>query len=158
MKDLKYLLAYTGPIAAVAGIYFGGIRSFGITYMAFGILPFLELLLPQSTENHPETAEQTRLERRFFDLLLYSHVPILYGILAYGFYTFKTADLTQFEIVGLVFNLGIMAGAFGINVGHELGHRQTVFEQNLAKWLLLPSLYQHFYVEHNRGHHKNCCD
>jgi alkane 1-monooxygenase len=41
-----------------------------------------------------------------------------------------------------------------INVGHELGHRVKKFEQTLAKMLLLTSLYMHFYVEHNKGHHK----
>jgi alkane 1-monooxygenase len=155
MKDLKYLFAYTGPIAAVVGLYFGGWWSFGITYLAFGIIPFLEMFLPKSTTNHADTDEQPRSERLFFDALLYSHVPILYGILAYGFYLMKTDSLTTLETVGLMFNLGILAGGFGINVGHELGHRQTGYEQNMAKLLLLPSLYQHFYVEHNRGHHKN---
>jgi alkane 1-monooxygenase len=155
MKDFKYFFAYSGPIAAVLGLYLGGWWSFGITYVAFGLIPFLEMFLPKSTENHAEADEQPRTESRFFDMMLYSHVPILFALLAYGFYELKMGNLTNLEIVGLVFNLGIMAGAFGINVGHELGHRQTSFEQNLAKLLLLPSLYQHFYVEHNRGHHKN---
>jgi alkane 1-monooxygenase len=48
-----------------------------------------------------------------------------------------------------------MAGACGINVAHELGHRDNKWEQRLAQLMLLPSLYQHFFVEHNRGHHKN---
>lgn len=43
----------------------------------------------------------------------------------------------------------------GINVGHELGHRSTKLEQTLAKMLLLPALYMHFFIEHNKGHHKN---
>jgi alkane 1-monooxygenase len=155
MKDLKYLVPYVGPAAAVAGLYLGGWWSFGITYVAFGVIPFLETFMPKSTVNHAEADEESRSQNRFFDLLLYSHVPILYGILAYAFFLLKTTDLTMLEMVGMVFNVGIMAGAFGINVGHELGHRQTIFEQNLAKLLLLPALYQHFYVEHNRGHHKN---
>jgi alkane 1-monooxygenase len=50
--------------------------------------------------------------------------------------------------------MGLLCGVFGINVGHELGHRVNVFEQTLAKMLLLTSLYMHFYIEHNKGHHK----
>jgi len=49
----------------------------------------------------------------------------------------------------------VMLGGIGINVAHELGHRQTRHEQFMAKALLLPSAYMHFFIEHNRGHHKN---
>ena len=38
---------------------------------------------------------------------------------------------------------------------HELGHRKTKWERFLAKLLLMPSLYMHFYIEHNFGHHLN---
>src|SRR6185295_15598247 len=48
----------------------------------------------------------------------------------------------------------ILCGVFGINVGHELGHRANMFEQTLAKMLLLTSQYMHFFIEHNKGHHK----
>ncbi|MCT7294467.1 alkane 1-monooxygenase, partial [Rhodococcus sp. PAE-6] len=27
------------------------------------------------------------------------------------------------------------------------------FERRLSKWALAPSVYGHFYIEHNRGHH-----
>jgi alkane 1-monooxygenase len=49
----------------------------------------------------------------------------------------------------------LLCGTFGINVGHELGHRKNKFEQILAKASLLSSLYMHFFIEHNKGHHKN---
>ncbi|MEL6941267.1 MAG: alkane 1-monooxygenase [Bacteroidota bacterium] len=52
-------------------------------------------------------------------------------------------------------SLGTMLGACGINVAHELGHRTNKREQFLAKLFLLPELYMHFFIEHNRGHHKN---
>ena len=51
--------------------------------------------------------------------------------------------------------MGLLCGTFGINVGHELGHRINKFEQILAKALLMTSLYMHFFIEHNKGHHKN---
>ncbi|GAL73940.1 alkane-1 monooxygenase [Nonlabens ulvanivorans] len=57
--------------------------------------------------------------------------------------------------MGLIFTLGIVAGSNGINVAHELGHRQESWERFLGKILLLPSLYMHFYIEHNYGHHVN---
>ena len=51
--------------------------------------------------------------------------------------------------------MGLVCGIFGINVGHELGHRKPVYERIMARALLLTSLYMHFYIEHNRGHHKH---
>jgi alkane 1-monooxygenase len=48
----------------------------------------------------------------------------------------------------------LLCGSFGINVGHELGHRNKKYEQAMAKMLLLSSLYMHFFIEHNKGHHK----
>jgi alkane 1-monooxygenase len=51
--------------------------------------------------------------------------------------------------------MGLLCGTFGINVAHELGHRVNKFEQTLAKLLLLTSLYMHFYIDHNQGHHKH---
>ena len=50
--------------------------------------------------------------------------------------------------------MGLVCGGYGINVAHELGHRNNKFEQFLSKTLLLSSLYMHFFIEHNRGHHK----
>jgi alkane 1-monooxygenase len=44
-------------------------------------------------------------------------------------------------------------GVNGINVAHELGHRQHSNERFIGKILLLPALYMHFYIEHNYGHH-----
>ena len=46
-------------------------------------------------------------------------------------------------------------GILGINAAHELGHRSSMYERVMSKMLLLTSLYMHFYIEHNRGHHKN---
>jgi alkane 1-monooxygenase len=63
--------------------------------------------------------------------------------------------LTIAETIGLTLGVGIVAGTCGINVAHELGHRAKRMEQLLAQIMLLPTLYQHFFVEHNRGHHKN---
>ena len=50
--------------------------------------------------------------------------------------------------------MGLMCGVYGINIAHELGHRTTRWERDLSRALLLSSLYMHFIIEHNRGHHR----
>jgi alkane 1-monooxygenase len=155
MKDLKYLLAYSVPFAAFLSVYFGGYWSLGAVYFAFGLIPILEIFLPQSTENHSDEAEPVRLSNRFFDILLYLNIPILYSLIAYILYALTTRNLSVGEQIGMIISVGITIGSNGINVAHELGHRDNKFEQLLSKILLLPALYLHFFVEHNRGHHKN---
>jgi alkane 1-monooxygenase len=46
-------------------------------------------------------------------------------------------------------------GGFCINLGHELGHKNTRLERWLAKIVLAPTGYGHFFIEHNRGHHRD---
>jgi alkane 1-monooxygenase len=67
----------------------------------------------------------------------------------------KAKDLLWWEVAGRVCSMGLLCGTFGINVAHELGHRVNKYEQVFAKALLLTSLYMHFFIEHNKGHHKN---
>ena len=154
MNDLKYLLAYLPPLLAYLGLYFQGFWAFGTLIFAFGLVPFLELFTPNSQVNLSQEQRSIRLSNRFFDLLLYLNVPIVYGLILYFIYVLNTSSLQVYEYIGLIISVGIILGACGINVGHELGHRKSRFERFLAKLLLLPSMYIHFFIEHNRGHHK----
>lgn len=155
MKNAKYLIAYIGPLAAWAGLHFGGIWSPGMFYLAFVIIPFLEIFMPAGVKNYSTEEEVRRSSSVFFDILLYLHIPILYSLLFYYLHLISSQPLTTFEQVGMTLNIGTMIGAFGINVAHELGHRAKAFERVLAKLLLLPALYQHFIIEHNLGHHRH---
>jgi alkane 1-monooxygenase len=76
-------------------------------------------------------------------------------LLLYIFLTQFNQDLSGVDIAGRIVAMGLLCGAFGINAAHELGHRTNMFEQFLAKLLLLTSLYMHFFIEHNKGHHKH---
>ena len=152
--DWKYLIAYTAPLAAFGGIYFGGIWSPGSIYVGFVLIPILEGWLGGSPHN-PDPEESTRRNHRsLFDYLLYLNIPILYGLLLFFGWRVTTSTLTSAEWVGMLFNVGLIVGICGINVGHELGHRSRKFERWMAWVLLLPALYMHFYIEHNRGHHR----
>jgi len=155
LRDTKYLIAYLLPLSGFLGIYLGGGWSFGSIYVGFGLLPLIELFTPAKGGNHDPALDDERAELRFFDVLLYLNLPLLYALLAYGLYTVTTQELTNLEVTGIVCNLGLLIGTMGINVGHELGHRTNKMEQLLAQALLLSGLYTHFFIEHNRGHHKN---
>ncbi len=154
--DLKYLWGFIGvPSIVIVSLVFNSYWVFFAPLVAFVGIPTLEQILPRIRTNHTEEMEASKLSKKFFDILLYLNVPIQYGLLVYFLYLVTYVDLNTIELIGKTISMGIGCGILGINVAHELGHRTTKFEQGLAKSLLLTSLYMHFYIEHNRGHHKN---
>ena len=156
LRDLRYLFAYTLPLSTVLALTMQGYWSYATVLYAFGVIPILDQVLGQQRANESgEESGERVLVQRFFDVLLYLNVPILWGCVGYFVVLVAGGGLATYELVGLVLSVGILSGSLGINVAHELGHRVRKFEQVLAQALLLPSLYTHFFVEHNRGHHKH---
>lgn len=155
MRDAKYLIAYVGPLSAYIAVYLAGPWSFLTVIISFLIIPSLEFFTPNSEANLTETQEAEKLGSGFFDFLLYLNVPLHLGLMVFYFYTITNFSFATYELVGMTMSVGIMAGSIGINVAHELGHRSKKLEQNMSKILLLTALYMHFFIEHNRGHHKN---
>ncbi|WP_343486879.1 alkane 1-monooxygenase [Allomuricauda sp. d1] len=152
-KDLKYLAALTIPLSALVSIYFKGGWSYFTVIYAFGMIPLLEVLLPQDSSNLEAGEREQKQRSRFFDWMLYLNLPIVYGCIGYLLWDVTAHSYETYELIGLCLSLGIVLGVNGINVGHELGHRQQTLERFLGKALLLPSFYMHFYIEHNFGHH-----
>ena len=151
---MRYALVLIIPLASFIAIYKGSIWSFSGPILAFAILPFIELMTHGSEKNYSEIEESLETDNKIYDFLMYSLVPIQYGLLFYFLYRTSFTYLEIYEIIGMIISFGISCAVLGVNAAHELGHRQTKFEQILAKMLLLTSLYMHFFIEHNRGHHK----
>lgn len=153
MKDLKYLAAFSIPVFAFLGLYFQNYWVWATPVFAFVGIPILELIFPVDTKNLEETEVESRLKKQIFDWLLYLNLPLVFGLVIYGLFTVSNTNLETYEFIGLIFSVGIVLGVNGINVAHELGHRQTTNERFMGKALLLPSFYMHFFIEHNYGHH-----
>ena len=153
MKDLKYLAAFSIPIVCLLGLFLKGYWAWATPLFAFVCIPVLELVFPIDNDNlKPEEAD-SKLKQKVFDWLLYLNLPVVFGLVIYGLFTISNETTATYEFIGLIFSVGIVLGVNGINVAHELGHRQTTSERFLGKALLLPSFYMHFYIEHNFGHH-----
>lgn len=149
----KYIIAYLLPIIVFTGIYFASYWSYCGLLFSFVILPILEIFFKGTSQNYDKATEVSISEKAFFNILLYLNIPILYFVLFY--FIGKVNSLNNTELIGGLLSVGILIATSGINVAHELGHRQTKIEQIFSKILLLPALYMHFFIEHNRGHHKN---
>jgi alkane 1-monooxygenase len=143
-------------------IYIGAWHSFSVTgwqvwmplAWAWCFIPLIELLVKPSPVNMTAAEEELAKNDRTYDFLLYGIVVLQYVMLIRFLYSMSDPSLTLMDIAGRIWVMGLLCGVFGINVGHELGHRVNRFEQTLAKALLLTSLYMHFFTEHNKGHHK----
>ena len=154
LKAFKYLSPFI--IYAVAW------RSFTTTgwqvwlplLWAWVFIPVIELFIKPSPENMSAAEEELAKNDPTYDILLYGIVILQYVMLIKFLFSMTDPGLTLVDIAGRIWVMGLLCGVFGINVGHELGHRVNAFEQTLAKALLLTSLYMHFFTEHNKGHHK----
>lgn len=154
-SDLKYLFAYIAPFSAFAGVYYQSWFAPGVIYIGFFLIPVLESLLPIETGNHESTEENKRLSNTFFDILLYLNIPLLFVLIYFALETISHRSLSNFEYFSTILNVGLIVSIIGINVAHELGHRQSEFAQFCSKALLMTAFYMHFNIEHNRGHHKH---
>ncbi len=151
----RYAFSLTIPLAAAASFLLeGGWAFFAIAY-AFGVLPLLELVLAPNGRNlGPDEREAVAHDGRF-DAWLWAMIPVQWGMLAWFLTAVADAEVGSVTWWGWVSAMGLLCGVLGINVAHELGHRPGRKAAWGAYALLLTSFYTHFYVEHNRGHHRN---
>ena len=155
IKAFKYLL----PILVYGLAWLSFTSTNWLTWSpmiyAWVLLPIVELCIHPNKKNMNAAAEELAKKDMTYDYLLYI-IVVLQFIVLYRFLTaMQIKGLPWWVITGRIFSMGLVCGTFGINVAHELGHRINKYEQVFAKALLLTSLYMHFFIEHNKGHHKN---
>ena len=151
-KYLSPIIVYIGSIQAFMG---HGWICFAPLIYAWVVIPALELFLKPDHSNLSQAEEEVAKKNRMYDFILYLIVFLQIPTLFFFLYSMQDPTLTVLDKIGRIGTMGLLCGTFGINVGHELGHRVNKLEQTLAKISLLSSLYMHFIIEHNKGHHKN---
>ena len=121
---------------------------------AFGLIPMLEIILKPEAANLTAAESELAKKNVLYDLMLYLFLPLQYVFLFLYLHSLSISQLPAWDLAGRIISMGLLCGVFGINVAHELGHRTNAYERIFAKALLATSLYMHFYIEHNKGHHK----
>ncbi|SNT36570.1 alkane 1-monooxygenase [Ekhidna lutea] len=155
IRALKYMNVLILPLLAIVSFNTHGWLTYLPLIEAFAFIPLLELTFKPNPANFSKEREEERKNDSIYDWQLYIMVPIQFLILGMFFISMSEPGLTLVDQIGRITAMGLMCGVIGINVAHELGHRNTWYEQLMAKALLLTSLYMHFFIEHNRGHHKH---
>lgn len=147
-KKGKYLFAFIIPASTILDFYTCIGQGWFMPVVAFVIIPLIEHFIPVDASNTEEG------NSFWYDLLLYLNGPLLFGIVGYWLVQSAEVHLPWYAWLGYTVSTGIVAGVTGINVAHELGHRQKQWEQYLGMLMLVPSFYCHWQDVHNRGHHK----
>jgi alkane 1-monooxygenase len=154
IKDLKYLMSYSIAVTAFIGILVGGPFVYLTLIYTFVFIPILESNTKEYLNEYSDDEKKSRNLDPFFDFLLYLNIPIVYGVFFVSLNTLLNTD-SAYEIIGIILSASIVMATNGINVGHELGHRKSLFSRTCSKLLYLPCQYMHFFIEHNYGHHIN---
>jgi hypothetical protein len=140
------LMVVTGNVLAPCGFRL---------FFFYCVAPLLDWLMGEDLSNPPEscgdsaglptciTAASPTHWCRFSGLRSFS---------AHGLWCITTCPCTAWWPWCLITG---SVGGFCINLGHELGHKNTSLERWLAKIVLAPTFYGHFFIEHNRGHHRD---
>ncbi len=154
LSALKYLSVLTLPALAMVSFTHTGWITFAPMIEAFVLIPILELCFKPNRQNLSNAEEALKKNNRWYDLMVYLVVPVQFVCLWFFLNAMQTPDLSGLTVAGRITAMGLLCGVMGINVAHELGHRNKPYEQWMAKLLLMTSLYMHFFIEHNRGHHR----
>lgn len=154
MSKLKYLTVFLLAITAYISFTSYGIWTYLPMLFSFVLIPFIELLFKPDSKNLSEVESKKIKTNSYFNIVLYTVVPIQIGFVIFFLISIQE-ELSIIETIGRISSLGVLCGILGINVGHELGHRVSRFEQFLGEILLLTSLETHFLTYHNSGHHYN---
>ncbi|GCD80052.1 alkane 1-monooxygenase [Schleiferia thermophila] len=155
MRRYRYLLAFTITLSTLVSFQLTGWLSFATVVYAFGILPLLELILPPESTNLSKPEEEVFAKDKIFDFFILLAAFSQFSLFVYFLVNVSQLRPDDVTFWGRSLSFGVHTGVMGINVGHELGHRTEKWMQRIAMGLLSTSLYAHFYIEHNFGHHKN---
>jgi alkane 1-monooxygenase len=156
IRAFKYLSPIIIYVLAYLAFTSDGLLTWSPMIYAWIIIPVAELLIKPDAQNMTAAEEEIAKKDKLYDYMLYLFVGLQFVALYIFLQSFGSAiDQSFWNKAGRICSMGLLCGTFGINVGHELGHRVNRFEQALAKASLLTSLYMHFFTEHNKGHHKN---
>lgn len=155
LAALKYAFVFLLPVTTALSFRGHGWICYLPLIYAFAVVPLLDYLIGEDKRNISDEDRAAVEKNPLFDLILYSTVFVQVAMLFWFFIAAGDSDATASDHVGRILSMGLMCGVFGVNVAHELGHRTKYFERVLAKVMLTTTLFLHFYIEHNRGHHRN---
>ncbi len=158
-KRYWWLLSPGLPVLTLLVLGLGYVTGIGAWFWTmplffYGLVPVLDRLIGTDSVNAPESAVPVLEADRYYRGIVFAYVPAQYVVTLLGAWLSVNGGFALWELAGLAISVGIINGV-GINTAHELGHKTNPLERWLAKITLAPVAYGHFFIEHNKGHHKH---
>lgn len=157
LKKHLWLISLTFPTTPLIGIglalYTGNPHWVWLPVFQFYILvPVLDFLIGNDKHDLLGLVQDEMHQSRFYKFMVHAMLPMVYLTWIGGawFFTKQAWPWDVYLALGISHGWGL---AFAINAGHETGHKTDKFSKWVAILMLLPSLYGHFRIEHNMGHH-----
>jgi alkane 1-monooxygenase len=122
-------------------------------FFYFGV-PLLDALIGEDPSNPPESEVPALEADPYYRWITYLLVPVLWATFVATTAFVATQPLAWYGVLAMIISTGGGLG-FAINLGHEMGHKKSALERWLGKLALALACYGHFYIEHNRGHHRD---
>ena len=144
------------PLGAIAATLATGREAWLVAPLVFFyvVVPILDAIVGTDTSNPPEELVTQLSADRFYRYLTWATVPLYFVTLIAAAWFVGTQAVSAWGILAVALAVGFYSGT-AITVGHELGHKKEKVERWLAKIVLAVPAYGHFWVEHNRGHHRD---
>lgn len=159
LKKYSYLIAMVPlilpPLLLAAGQATDLVNVFawGVPVVVFGIIPVLDMLLGKDSLNPDEQTDVPVMNSEaFYRVITLGWVAAFAVLLVWGMTTLASGIFSVAGGLGWVVSIGIVGG-LGINVAHELIHKDDRLETWAGGFLLSLVCYAGFKVEHLRGHH-----
>lgn len=131
-----------------------GLLLWSLPFIFYVLAPLLDWWIGEDRVNAPESAVPALDADRYYLRIVYAYIPSQYLVTILGAWLAVRGHLGAIELLALVVTAGVANGV-GINTAHELGHKTNALERWLARIALAPVAYGHFFIEHNKGHHRN---
>lgn len=152
LKKYSFLMIYLLLILPLIGLHFQGWFTFFPFLIVFAFIPFVDAFI-RDPSNPSKEQEKQLVNDNYFKYLTYVYVFAQILMLAYGAYIVSTRHLLWNEWLGFTMSLGLISGGAGINLAHEMMHKNNPVAQFYSKVLLVSVCYGHFFIEHVKGHH-----
>jgi len=120
--------------------------------LVYVAIPLLDHIFPNDSNNPPEQIVPQLEQDRYYRILNHITVPLHFVILIAGAWFVANLEPGWSGLIALSLMVGLISG-FGINTGHELGHKKAPLDRFAARLALAVPFYGHFAIEHNAGHH-----
>jgi len=121
---------------------------------AYLIIPLIDMFVGDDKHDVLGHMDIEAAMSPFYRYMVHALVPVIYLTWIIGAAYVATQNPSWMTILGAGIGHGLGL-AFAINAGHEVGHKTDRASKWISLIMLAPSLYGHFRIEHNVGHHSD---